>query len=147
MSTFSKLQRNISYKNYIIDLLFSFLLALLSSEYILVPLFIGLFITLNTRLSFILPFLFFTETLHGFPFFSLIGFYFIYKYYFYQLLAIKLEQPYTNLLSIIFVYLFYFLILLSYYTMQGINFSFHIEYLIYYILIEEILLIFDKRVV
>ena len=146
MPTFPKLQRNISYKNYLIDLILAFILALLNSEFIYFPLLIGLFITINVRLSFIIPFLFFTETTHNFAYFSLIIFYFIYKNYIYPILYIKIEHSLINYISIILVYLLYFTLLESYYTIQDENFNIHIMFIIYYILIEEILLLLDKRI-
>ncbi len=146
MPTFPKLQRNISYKNYLTDLILAFVLALLNSEFIYFPLLIGLFITINIRLSFIIPFLFFTETSHNFPYFSLIIFYFIYRNYIYPILYIKIEHSLINYVSIILVYLLYFSLLSSYYTIQDKSFHIHIMFIIYYILIEEILLLLDKRI-
>ena len=139
MSTFSKLQRNISYKIYL-DLLLAFLIVLLNSSFIYIPLFIGLFITINVRKSFLLPFLFFTEIMHNFAYFSLIGFYFIYKNYIYSILQIQFTKLYANFLSIILVYILYFLLLSSYFTINDINIHFNYIYLVYYILIEELIL-------
>jgi len=146
MSTFPELQRNISYKNYLINILAGFFIALLSSKFVLFPLFIGLFITIDTSIIFILSFLFFIETLHSFPYFSLILFYLIYKNYIYKILYIKFDKTFTEFLSIILVYLLYFLVLTSYYTIQDINVNFNISYFIYYIFIEEIILFLYKRV-
>jgi len=139
MSTFSKLQRNISYKIYL-DLLLAFLIVLLNSSFIYIPLFIGLFITINLRKTFLLPFLFFTEIMHNFAYFSLIGFYFIYKNYIYSILQIQFTKLYANFLSIILVYILYFLLLSSYFTINDINIHFNYIYLVYYILIEELIL-------
>ena len=146
MPTFSKLQRNITYKNYLIDLFLAFILASLNSEFIYFPLLIGLFITINVRLSFIIPFLFFTETTHSFPYFSLIIFYFIYKNYIYPIFYIKIEHTFINYISIILVYLLYFSLLSSYYIIQDKDFHIHIMFIIYYIIIEELLLLLDKRI-
>jgi len=146
MSTFSKLQRNISYKTYLIDILLAFLISLLSSSFIYFPLLIGLFITLDLRLSFVLPFLFFTEITHSFLYFSLITFYFIYKYYFYVVLSIKINKNYLNFISIPLVYILYFTFLSSYYIIQEEYFQLDYMMIIYYILIEELLLILDKKV-
>jgi len=145
MSTFSKLQRNITYKTYIIDILFSFVLALLSSNFIYFPLLIGIFITLDLRLSFVLPFLFFTEITHGYLYLSLISFYFIYKYYIYPIFSIKLDKNYIHFLSIPLVYILYFLFLESYYTINDIFFNINYLFILYYILVEELLLLIDKR--
>ena len=132
MSTFSKLQRNISYKIYL-DLLLAFLIVLLNSSFIYIPLFIGLFITINVRKTFLLPFLFFTEIMHNFAYFSLIGFYFIYKNYIYNVLQIQFTKLYANFLSIILVYILYFLLLSSYFTINDINIHFNYIYLVYFL--------------
>ena len=145
MSTFPKLQRNISYKNYLIDLILSFVLASLNSEFIYFPLLIGVFITIDIRLSFIIPFLFFTETTHNFPYFSLIAFYFIYKNYIYPIFYIKIEKKFVDYISIILVYVLYFSLVSSYYTIQDENFHIHVMFILYYIIIEEILLFIHKR--
>jgi len=146
MPTFSELQRNITYKNYIVDILFSFIIVMLSSSFIYFPLLIGIFITLNLRLSFIIPFLFFTSITHSFVYFSLILFFFIYKKYIYLFLKITLNKYYIDFISIIFVYLLYFLFLTSYYTMQDIFFEVNYTFILYYILIEELLLIINQKV-
>jgi len=146
MPTFSELQRNITYKNYIVDILFSFIIVMLSSSFIYFPLLIGIFITLNLRLSFIIPFLFFTSITHSFVYFSLILFFFIYKKYIYLFLKITLDKYYIDFISIIFVYLLYFLFLTSYYTMQDIFFEVNYTFILYYILIEELLLIIKQKV-
>jgi len=145
MSTFPKLQRNISYKIYIKDLLLSFFIAYLSSSFIYFPLLIGLFISLNLRLSFILPFLFFTQITHSFVYFSLIIFYFIFKYYLYPVLYIKINKEYITYFSIPLIYLLYFSALISYYTINDINFNVNVIFIVYYILIEELLAILDKK--
>jgi len=145
MPTFSKLQRNISYKTYLIDLILSFVLSLLSSEFIYFPLLIGLFITINTRLSFIIPLLFFTETTHNFPYFSLIAFYFIYKNYIYPVFYIKIEKKFVDYISIVLVYVLYFSLLESYSTIQDEDFHINVIFILYYILVEEILIFIHKR--
>jgi len=146
MPTFPKLQRNITYKNYIIDLILSFIIVSFSSSYIYFPLLIGLFITLNMRISFILPFLFFTTITHSFIYFSLIIFYFIYKKYIYLILEIKLNKNFIDFISIVLVYLLYFLFVASYYTIQDIPFNINHLFIYYYILIEEFILIFIQKV-
>ena len=146
MPTFPKLQRNITYKNYIIDLILSFIIVSFSSSYIYFPLLIGLFITLNMRISFILPFLFFTTITHSFIYFSLIIFYFIYKKYIYLILEIKLNKNFIDFISIVLVYLLYFLFVASYYTIQYIPFNINHLFIYYYILIEEFILIFIQKV-
>jgi len=146
MSTFSELQRSVSYKKYITDFLLAFIISLISSSFIYFPLLIGLFITLNLRLTFVIPFLFFTQITHSFLYFSLIIFYFIYKYYLYVILSIKINKNYLNYISIILVYIFYFTFLSSYYTIQDKYFELNYLIIIYYILVEELLFILDKKV-
>jgi hypothetical protein len=128
MSTFPKLQRNISYKIYIIDLLLAFLIVLLNSSFIFIPLFIGLVITLDLRKSFVLPFLFFTEVMHNFLFFSLIGFYFIYKTYIYEILRIKFIKIYADAISIFLIYILYFLWFISFNILNEKVISFDVKY-------------------
>jgi len=140
MPTFPKLQRNISNQNYLIDILLSFIIVLFNSTFIYFPLFIGLVITLDLNLVFVLSFLFFTEITHNFPYLSLILFYFIYKNYIYFILSIKIDKNYINILSIFLVYFLYFLSLSAYYTINEIDFEFNPIYLFYYGLIEALFL-------
>ena len=139
MPPFSKLQRNISYKNYITDFLISFIIVYLSSSFIYFPLFIGLFITLNLRLSLVIPFLLFTEITHNFIPFSLIIFFFIYKLYIYPTLFIKFSKDYINIISMFLIYVLYFSLLVSINILFDTPFNFNIIYLIYYGLLELLL--------
>jgi len=141
MQTFPKLQRSIPYKTYIVDLLLAFVLALISSSYIYFPLLIGLVITANVRLSFSLPFLFFIEISHSFVFLSLIIFFIIYTQYIYPVLEIVLKKEYANFLSIVLVYLLYFASLSSYSTINDTEFNINIIFIIYYILVEQLLFV------
>jgi len=139
MPPFSELQRNISYKNYITDFLISFIIVYLSSSFIYFPLFIGLFITLNLRLSLVIPFLLFTEITHNFIPFSLITFFFIYKLYIYTTLFIKFSKDYINIISMFLIYMLYFSLLVSINIIFDTPFNFNIIYLIYYGFIELLL--------
>jgi len=139
MPPFSELQRNISYKNYITDFLISFIIVYLSSSFIYFPLFIGLFITLNLRLSLVIPFLLFTEITHNFIPFSLITFFFIYKLYIYPTLFIKFSKDYINIISMFLIYVLYFSLLVSINIIFDTPFNFNIIYLIYYGFIELLL--------
>jgi len=145
MPTFPKLQRNISYKNYLIDILLSFIIVFFNSSFIYVPLFIGLVISLNFRLSFVFPFLFFTEITHNYIYLSLIVFYLIYKRYLYPFLFVILNKSYINIISIIFVYFIYFLFLTAFYVINDIEIDINYLYILYYILTEELLLFFINK--
>ena len=141
MQAFPKLQRSIPYKIYIADISLAFVLALISSSFIYFPLLIGLVITANVRLSFSLPFLFFIEVSHSFVFLSLIVFFIIYTQYIYPALQIVFKKEYANFLSIVLVYVLYFASLSSYATINEMEFNFNLLYIIYYILLEQLLFI------
>ncbi len=142
MPTFSKLRRNLFDKNYLIfDILGSFLLALLNSQFIYFPLLIGIVISLNFRLSFVVPFLFFVSITHNFGYFSLIVFFVIYKLYIFPILSAKFHKSVVNYISVFLIYVLYFSMLSSIYTMFDIPLTINSLYIIYYIMIEEILLL------
>jgi len=145
MPTFPKLQRNITYKIYLKNFITISVIVLLNSSFIYVPLFIGLFITLNLRLSFILPFLFFTEIAHSFIYSSLILFYFIFKKYIYSFFNSILFNI-TDYLAIVSIYILYFSFLYAYNIMNNSVISFNFTYILYYILIEELLLFIYKKI-
>jgi hypothetical protein len=144
MQTFPKLQRIFTTKNYLVDVIVAFVIVIFNSSFVYFPLLIGLFITLDFRISFLLTFLFFTEITHNFLFFSLIGFYFVYKHYIHPILQIKISKIYSPFISIPIVYIFYFTTLSAIYTMNDISYNFDYLYILYYILIEELLLSFKE---
>jgi len=148
MQTFSKLQRNISYKKYLKDFITISGIIFLNSNFIYVPLFIGLFITLDVSLSFILPFLLLTEITHSYIYFSLILFYFIFKKYIYLVFKMFLSES-TDYLSIPIIYILYFSFIYSYNIINNIPLSIDFIYILYYILIEELILILynNKKII
>ena len=146
MQTFSKLQRNISYQTYLKDFITISGIILLNSNFIYIPLFIGLFITLEFRLSFILPFLFLTEITHSYVYFSLIAFFFVFKKYIYTFFSIFLSNI-IDYLSIPLIYILYFSFLYSYDIINNIPISINIIYIFYYILIEEFILIIKQKII
>jgi hypothetical protein len=140
MPSFSKLQRNISYKNYLIDIIIPFIIVLFSSSFVLFPLFIGIIITLKFRILFLATFLVFTEASHNYPMFILILFALIYKKYIYTFLQLKIDKQYIDYISIIIVYALFFSFLYSFLMISSVAFVFNINYLFYYILIEILIL-------
>jgi len=141
MQTFPKLQRNISYKIYLNDLIIAFILALLNSSFIYFPLLLGFF---HLRLSFILPFLFFVETTHSFPFFSLILFFIIYNKYIYPVIQVVIKKDYQELISIFLIYFLYFSFIIAFFTINDKFFQFNFLFILYYIFIDQLLSIFYK---
>ncbi|NPA55629.1 MAG: hypothetical protein GXO40_04615, partial [Epsilonproteobacteria bacterium] len=76
---------------------------------------------------------------------SLIVFYFVYKYYVYEIISLKIDRGYMRYISIILVYVLYFSLLESYYTINDMSFDVDVYVIVYYIMIEELLLFFDTR--
>ena len=140
MPPFSKLQRNISYKNYLIDIAISFIIVMLSSSFILFPMFIGIMITLQIRPLILITFLIFTEITHNYPLFILLLFALIYKKYIYTFLELKVDKQYIEYLSIILIYLLFFSFLSSCFMISSIPFTFNWIYIFYYILLEILIL-------
>jgi hypothetical protein len=139
MSSFSKLQRNFAYKNYLIEGLFAFVVVLLSSSFIYFPLMIGfLAFSKMNRVIFYL-FLFFTEVTHNFPFLSLLFFYLIFNTYVYPFFRSKIDTHYLNFVAIFSFYFFYFVMIDSYYILEEIPFDFNYFYIFYYVLVESFL--------
>jgi hypothetical protein len=140
MPSFSKLQRNITYKNYLIDITIPFIIVMFSSSFILFPLFIGIIITLKFRLLFLINFLAFTEITHNYPLFLLLLFTIIYKKYIYTFLELKIDKQYIEYVSIIFTYILFFSFLSSFLMINSIPFTFSWNYIFYYILLEILVL-------
>jgi hypothetical protein len=136
MPSFPKLQRNITYKNYLIDIAIPFVIAMLSSSFIFFPLFIGIAITLKFRLFFVINFLIFTEITHNYPIFLLLLFAIIYKKYIYTFLELKMDKQYLNYISIFLVYILFFSFLSSFLMINSIPFHFNWLFIFYYILLE-----------
>jgi len=140
MPPFPKLQRNISYKNYLIDIAISFIIVMLSSSFILFPMFIGIMITLKVKPLILITFLIFTEITHNYPLFILLLFALIYKKYIYTFLELKVDKQYIEYLSIILIYLLFFSFLSSFFMISSIPFTFNWIYIFYYILFEILIL-------
>jgi len=139
MPSFPKLQRNISYKSYL-DITISFIIVMLSSSFILFPMFIGIMITLQIRPLILITFLIFTEITHNYPLFILLLFALIYKKYIYTFLELKIDKQYIEYLSIILIYLLFFSFLSSFFMISSIPFTFNWIYILYYILLEILIL-------
>jgi hypothetical protein len=140
MPSFPKLQRNITYKNYLIDITIPFIIVIFSSSFILFPLFIGTIITLKFRLLFLINFLIFTEISHNYPLFLLLLFTIIYQKYIYPFLELKIDKQYIKYFSIILIYILFFSFLSSFLMIISIPFSFNWNYIFYYILVESLIL-------
>jgi hypothetical protein len=140
MPSFPKLQRNITYKNYLIDIIIPFIIVMFSSSFVLFPLFIGIIITLKFRLLFLVSFLIFTEVTHNYPLFLLLFFTIIYKKYIYSFLELKIDKQYIKYISIILIYILFFSFLSSFLMIISIPFNFNWSYIFYYILIEILIL-------
>jgi hypothetical protein len=143
MPSFSKLQRNISYKNIIIDIGIPFIIVLLNSSYILIPLFIGLVITIKPRILFLISFLLFTEITHMFPTFSLIILAYINYKFIYPFLKSFIDYQYIEYISILIIYILYFSFLHAFFIITFTSFNFDYVYIIYYIIIELLI----KRII
>jgi hypothetical protein len=143
MPSFPKLQRNITYKNYLIDITLPFIIVIFNSTYTLVPLFIGLFITIKPRILFLISFLLFTEITHMFPIFSLIIMALINYKFIYPFLKGIIDYQYREYVSILIIYILYFAFLHAFFIMTSTPFNFNYIYIIYYIIIEFLI----KRII
>jgi len=140
MPTFPELQRNITYKDYLVDITIPFVIVIFSSSFILFPLLIGLIITLKFRPLFLVSFAVFTEVTHNYPLFLLLLFALIYKKYVYLFLEIKISKEYIEYISIATIYILFFSFLYAFFMSFSIPFNFNILYIVYYIIIELLLL-------
>ena len=140
MPSFPKLQRNITYKNYLIDITIPFIIVMFSSSFIFFPLFLGIIITMKFRLFFLINFLIFTGSSHNYPLFLLLLFTLIYKKYIYNFVELKIDKQYVEYVSIISIYILFFSFLSSYLMIVSIPFIFNWTYVLYYILIEILIL-------
>lgn len=146
MQTFSKLRRNISYKvylDYFGQLAGAFILALLSSSFLLFPILIAFVMTRYAHRTFFpVMFLYFTEITHSLPMFSLIIFFYLFNLYIHSFLTELIHKTYVKYVSVALIYGLLFLIYRILDILLNTSFDISSLMLFYYVLFETLLVVF-----